>query len=137
MLRICTELFQKTAHGKLLSFLIYNVTNRQQDRQKEANCLGSSNIIHIYKSGQKSNVQWREFREIFLDIRIYFVIHFQLKSGCYQKCLRFMSVFTGLMYYEFNNPFQLSYFRYGISNSSYILYLRENLETLLAIAFQY
>ena len=137
MLRICTELFQKTAHGKLLSFLIYNVTNRQQDRQKEAKCLGSSNIIHIYKSGQKSNLQWREFREIFLDIRIYFVIHFQLKSGCYQKCLRFMSVFTGLMYYEFNNPFQLSYFRYGISNSSYILYLRQNLETLLAIAFQY
>ena len=137
MLRICTELFQKTAHGKLLSFLIYNVTNRQQDRQKEANCLGSSNIIHTYKSGQKSNHQWREFREIFLDIRIYFVIHFQLKSGCYQKCLRFMSVFTGLMYYEFNNPFQLSYFRYGISNSSYILYLRQNLETLLAIAFQY
>ena len=77
----------KTAREKLLSFLIYNVTNRQSDRQKETNCRGSFNIIRVYKSDQKSNFQWREFRGIFVDIHIYFVIHFQLKSGCYQKYL--------------------------------------------------
>ena len=87
MLRICTEFLQKTTCEQLLSFLIYNVTYRHEDRQKETNRRGSFNIIHIYKSGKKSNFQWTEFRGFFLDICIYFVIRLQLKSGCCQKCL--------------------------------------------------
>ena len=98
MLRICTELLQKTTCEQLLSFLIYNVTYRHEDRQKETNRRGSFNIIHIYKSGQKSNFQWREFRGIFFGHLYIFRYIFAVKIGLLSKMSRFMSIFTGLFY---------------------------------------
>ena len=39
------------------------------------------------KAAKNRTSKGRNLGELFLDIRIYFVIHLQLKSGCYQKCL--------------------------------------------------
>ena len=87
MLRICTELSLKIAWEKLLSFIIYNIKYTHYDKQKETTAVVLF-ISYIFTKGAKNRTSNGDNLEKFLGgIRIYFVIHLQLESGCYQKRL--------------------------------------------------
>ena len=97
MLRRFTEPLQKTTCEKLLSFLIYNVTFRHYDIQKETNHHGSFNIIHIYKATKNRTSNGGNLGEFFFG-HSYILCHsFAVEIGLLSKMSRFMSIFTGLL----------------------------------------
>ena len=76
MLEKCTELLQKNACEKLLSFFIYKVTYRHEDRQKEKNSCHHYSYVCLQKQSKNGTSNGGNSGEIFSGIRIYFAIYF-------------------------------------------------------------